>query len=144
MAYLADIFRHLNKLNLKLQRTELNLITFKDTLCGFIAKLQNWRRQVDLVNIAMFENVSDLHGSGIDPAKQLKSETSQHLHAFEKELNLYFPDMLDEEEINLARNPFASELDVLKISNDLQDELLEIRNDSSAYDLFVEKPLSQF
>ena len=92
----------------------------------------------------MFENVSDLHGSRIDPADQVKSEISQHLHALEEELNRYFPDMLEEEEINLARNPFASQLDILKISDDFQDELLEMRNDSSAYDLFVEKPLSQF
>ena len=56
---------------------------FKDTLGGFIAKLQNWHQKVDLGNITMFENISDLHGSGIDPAEQLKSEISQHLHALE-------------------------------------------------------------
>ena len=144
LAYLTDIIGHLNKLNLKLQGTELNLITFKDTLRGFIAKLENRRRKVDLGNIAMFENVSDLHESRIDLAEQLKSEISQHLHALEKELNRYFPNILDEEEINLAKNPFASQLDISKISDDLQDELLEMRNDSSAHDLFVEKPLSQF
>ena len=76
LAYLAYISEHLNKLNLKLQETELNLITFKDTLHGFIAKLQNWSRKVDLGNNAMSGNVSDMHGSGIDPAEQLKSEIS--------------------------------------------------------------------
>ena len=100
MAYF--IFGHLNKLNLKLQGTELNLITFKSTLRDFIAKFQNWRRKVDLGNIVTFENVSDFHESGIDLAEQLKSEISEHLHALEEELNRYFPDMLDEEEINLA------------------------------------------
>ena len=144
LAYLADIFGHLNKLNLKRQGTELNVITFKNTLHGFIAKLQNWRRNVDLGNTAMFENVSDLHGSGIDPAEQLKSAISQHLHGLKEELNCYYPDMLDEEEINLAKNPFASQLHISKISDDFQDELLEMRNDFSAYDLFLEKPLSQF
>ena len=83
LAYLSDIFAHSNKLNLKLQETELNLITFDDTLRGFIAKLRNWLRKVDSYNSAMFENASDLHGSGIDPAEQLKSEISQHLHALE-------------------------------------------------------------
>ena len=92
----------------------------------------------------MFEKVSDLHGSGIDPAEQLKTEISQHLHALEKELNCYFPDILNEEKMNLARNPFASQLDISKISNDLQDELLEMRNNFSAHDRFIEKPLSQF
>ena len=31
-----------------------------------------------------------------------------------------------------------------KIIDDLQGELLEIKNDSSAYGFFLEKPLSQF
>ena len=61
LAYLSDIFAHLNKLNLKLQGIELNLITFKNTLRGFIAKLQNWLRKVYSDNSAMFENASDLH-----------------------------------------------------------------------------------
>ena len=47
LAYLSDIFAHLNKLNLKLQGTELDLIRFKNTLRGFIAKLQNWLRKVE-------------------------------------------------------------------------------------------------
>ena len=72
-----------------------------------------------------------MHGSGIDSAEQLKSEILQRLHALEEELNRYFLNMLDEEEINLARNPFALQFDISKISGDLQDELLEMRNDSS-------------
>ena len=67
----------------------------------------------------MFEKVSDLQESGTDPAEQLKSEISQRLHALEEELNCYFPDILNEEKINLARNPFASQLDISKTSDDL-------------------------
>ena len=39
LVYLSDVFGHLDKLNLKLQGPELNFITLKDSLCGFIAKL---------------------------------------------------------------------------------------------------------
>ena len=92
----------------------------------------------------MFEKVSDLHGSETDPVEQLKSKISQHLHALEEKLNRYFPDILNEEKINLARNPFASQLDISKILDDLQDKLLEMRNDSSTHDLFVKKPFTQF
>ena len=74
LAYLSDVFGHLNKLNLKLQGPELDFITFEDSLCGFIAKLRNWRRKVNLWNIAMFENLFDLHNSGIGSTEQLKSE----------------------------------------------------------------------
>ena len=92
LAYLLDVFGHLNKLNLKLQGPELNFITFKDNLCGFIAKLQNLRCKVNLGNIVMFENLSDSHKSGIGPTEQLKLVISEHLHALQKELNRYFPD----------------------------------------------------
>ena len=70
MAYLADIFGHLNKLNLKLPGTELNLLIFQENVCGFIAKLQNLCQGDNLGSIAMFEKVSDLHESGIDSAEQ--------------------------------------------------------------------------
>ena len=91
----------------------------------------------------MFENLSDLHNSGISSTVQLKSEISEHLHALVKELNHYFPDVA-EEESKLVRNPFLLHLDISKISDDLQDELLDMRNDSSVRELFLEKSLSQF
>ena len=127
---------------MKLQGPELNFITFKDSLCGFIAKLQNWRCKVNLGNIATFENLYDLHNSGNGPTEQLKSEISEHLHTLEKELDRYFPDVA--EESKLVTNPFPLHLDTYEISDDLQDELLDMRNDSSARELFLEKSLSQF
>ena len=119
LTYLADIFGHLNKLNLKLQKTELNLITFKDTLRGFMQSFRIGAEKLIWVTLPCLKRFLkwmevELHGSGIDPAEQLKSEISQHLHALEKELNRYFPDMLDEEEINLARNSFALRLALLR------------------------------
>ena len=37
----------------------------KDSFCGFIAKLENWLCKINLENIAMFENLSNLHNSVI-------------------------------------------------------------------------------
>ena len=115
LTYLSDVFEHLNKLNLKLQGPELNFVTFKDSLCDFIAKLQNWRRKINLGNIAMFENLFDLPKSGIGPTEQPISVTSEHLHALEKELNRYFPDVAEEEKSKLARTLFRFILTSLSI-----------------------------
>ena len=129
----------------KLQGTELNLITFEDTLRSFIAKLQNWRRKVNLGNIAMFEKVSDLHGSEIDPAEQLKLKILQHLHALEEELNRSFRIFWMKKKLHIwSETLLLLILNISKVSDDFQDELLEIRNDSFAHDLFVKKSLSQF
>ena len=58
LAYLADIFEQLNRLNLKLQGKERNVFHLMDCLRGFFAKLQNWQRKVGAGNVAMFENLS--------------------------------------------------------------------------------------
>ncbi len=41
VAYLADIFEQLNRLNLKLRGKERNVFHLMDCLRGFLAKLQN-------------------------------------------------------------------------------------------------------
>ncbi|XP_068212637.1 zinc finger BED domain-containing protein 5-like [Palaemon carinicauda] len=57
VAYLADIFDQLNKLNLKLQGRETHVLLFQDSLWAFVSKLQNWCRKTNLGNIAMFEKL---------------------------------------------------------------------------------------
>ena len=46
LAYMVDIFDQLNKLNLKMQGRNTNIIQFKDSLKTFISKLDNWKRIV--------------------------------------------------------------------------------------------------
>ncbi len=58
LAYLADIFEQLNRLNLKLLGKESNVFHLMDCLRGFFAKVQNWQRKVGAGNVAMFENIS--------------------------------------------------------------------------------------
>ena len=44
----------------------------------------------------------------------------------------------------MLRNPFCAELDVSCIPDDIQDEYLDLRNDSSAHDLFNVKSVTRF
>lgn len=44
----------------------------------------------------------------------------------------------------LTRNPFSAFLDVASIPDELQDEFLDLRNDSLARNLFNEKLIKQF
>ncbi|XP_042209713.1 protein FAM200A-like [Homarus americanus] len=88
LAYLADIFEQLNRLNLKLQGKDRNVFHLMDCLRAFLAKLQNWQRKVNAGNVAMFENLSTVLDENedhlLDPS--LKTEITQHLKILESEL----------------------------------------------------------
>ncbi|XP_023216822.1 zinc finger BED domain-containing protein 5-like, partial [Centruroides sculpturatus] len=144
VAYLADILEQQNRLNLKLQEKETNIIAIHDNLRVFLSKLQNWRRKINLGNIAMFEKLcSVVDESEGEINKNLKEEITGHLKFLENELQRYFPE-LKEEETTFTQNPFSASLDVASIPDELQDEFLDLRNDSSAHNLFNEKLLTHF
>lgn len=144
VAYLADIFDQLNKLNLKLQGRETHVLLFQDNLRAFISKLQNWRRKVNLGNIAMFEKLCGVMDESEGELDQfLKDEITGHLESLEEEFQQYFPELTEEEEA-LVRNPFSATLDISSIPDEVQDEFLDLRNDSTARDLFREKSVTQF
>ncbi|XP_068238447.1 zinc finger BED domain-containing protein 5-like [Palaemon carinicauda] len=71
----------------------------------------------------------------------LKDEITEHLQSLEKEVKRYFPELSQEQEA-LVRNPFCT--DVSSIPDEIQDEYLDLRNDSSARDLFKVKSVTQF
>ena len=68
----------------------------------------------------------------------LKDEITEHLQSLEKEVECFFPDLSQEHE-TLVRNPFCTELDVSSIPDDIHYEFMDLRNDSSAHNLFKVK-----
>ncbi|XP_042230008.1 zinc finger BED domain-containing protein 5-like [Homarus americanus] len=144
LAYLADIFEQLNRLNLKLQSKERNVFHHMDCIRAILDKLQNWQRKVSEGNVVKFENISIVldeieEDHVLDPS--LKNEIIQHLKSLESELKRYFPEF-EEEEGKLVRNPFPGTLDIAAIPDDGQDEFLDLRNESAARDLYKEKSLT--
>ena len=70
-----------------------------------------------------------------------KEEVTEYIDSLENKLQRYLPE-LTEEEAALLRNPFSASIDIARIPNEVQDEFLDLRNDSSALNLFDEKPLT--
>ena len=54
LAYLADIFSHLNETNLSMQGFGINIIICSEKLSSFIAKLEIWIRRVEKGKFANF------------------------------------------------------------------------------------------
>ncbi|XP_076039422.1 zinc finger BED domain-containing protein 5-like [Oratosquilla oratoria] len=143
VAYLVDIFDQVNKLNLKLQGRE-TYILFQDSLRAFVSKFQKWHWNTNLGYLSMFEKLYGTMGeSQVQLDQFLKDEITEHLQSLEKEVERYFPELSQEQEA-LVRNPFSTELDVSSIPDEIQDEFLDLRNDSSAHDLFMVKSVTQF
>ena len=65
-------------------------------------------------------------------------EITEHLQSPKKEVERY---ELSQEQEAKVMNPFCTELDVFSIPDNIRDEFLDLRNDSSARDLFKVKYL---
>ena len=59
-AYLADIFHHLNELNLSLQEKKMNMVKASEKLKSFIGKLLLWSRQLQGGNLANFPFLDEI------------------------------------------------------------------------------------
>ena len=140
LAYLADITEWINKFNFRLQGPDTNILQFVDILHGFIEKIHNWNRRVNQKNFAMFENLSNFE-SGL--SSLIKQEITEHLQSLENEFEKYFPDLKEGSDV-FPRNPFSVMTDIATIPEEVQDELLELRNNSAGREIFMTKSLSQF
>ena len=60
LAYMVDIFDHMNILNLKMQGKNTNTIQFYDILKAFMSKLGNWKRKVRTNKVVIFEELSPI------------------------------------------------------------------------------------
>ena len=120
-----------------MQEKEKNIVHVVDLINGFIAKLSNWRRKVQKGNFAMFASLADI--SHLDD--ELKTNVAQHLEKLECESRSYFPE-LSRDDLTLARNPFR--LSSEKVEDELQDQFIDMKNDSSSQDVFEAFPVTDF
>ena len=125
LSYLVDIFDHLNCLNLKMQRKDTTVIDFMDALNAFVQKLDNWKRKVEMENFAVFEALSSVVDGKL--YQNLSSAILAHLTNLKKEFLTYFPE-ISNVDLELVRKLFSIPLE--KVRDDLQDELIDLRNDS--------------
>ena len=143
LAYLADIFEHLNVLNSSMQGTKLTVFQFADKIEAFKRKVGMWSRKVKHGNIQMFHRVSDFLEDLAEV--DITSDVSEHLDKLSTKLIHYFPE--DPRRGNLwILNPFAvsSDSSEVKLSESLLEELLQLSEDSTMRVTFNMKELIAF
>jgi hypothetical protein len=99
VAYLADIFGHLNSLNASMQGKEQNLFTSSDKLHGFSGNIKIWKAKVESSDLKMFPLTADT-----DP-EITSCLILKYLSVLEEKLQ-YFPS-INVNEYDWVLNPFA-------------------------------------
>lgn len=139
LAYLVDIFTRLNILNKSLQGADVAVTDFVDKLKSFIMKLELWQTKVRKGNFDMFDTLADMQDTF--NADQVANVIVEHLSSLQNELKRYFPDMY-EVDLKLIRNPFHT--DIASVNDNIQEEFIDLVNDSSARDHFEKESLIKF
>ncbi|XP_022823722.1 SCAN domain-containing protein 3-like [Spodoptera litura] len=153
LAYLVDIFTHLNKLNIQLQgsgnknlENVANIFIFEDKLRAFICKLQLWLRKIEENNYSAFATLQSL----VEDKKydaftaNIQENIKTHLHMLIDEFNRYFPEYNEEANLDqkMIRNPFST--DASEVTEEIQEELIELQNDRNCKDAFESNSLESF
>lgn len=145
-AYLSDIFDSLNTLNLKLQGGDSNIIYHRDAITAYTEKLQLWKRKILASNYSCFPKLFAITEEAI--FKEILNETdtknkiSNHLQHLTDEFKRYFPDSCNNIIYRLATDPFHVDIDLLP--DTIQEQTLELKNDSAAQYDFEKMEKAQF
>lgn len=143
LAYLADIFEHLNELNKKMQGRNENILTSSDKLQGFKKKLGLWLEELQKGNLEMYQRTNH---TTIEQKKQLIVDLAQeHLSMLQMKFDHYFYS-INTEQYDWIRNPFATNAihSTEALSLQIREEFMELSNDGTLKLHFAEVPLDVF
>lgn len=137
LAYLSDIFEHLNKLNTSMQGKGENILTSVDKICAMRDKIAIWKRNVNEGNFQMFSKTAKCNLK-----YDISSLISDHLTLLEERLQGYFPN-IQIQDYDWIRNPFVSPV-INNFSLIEEEELAEIKNNRSLHIMYKESELNNF
>ena len=134
LAYLADVFAHLNELNLTLQGKDTCILQHMDKVNAFVKKLQYWHTRVSAKAFDMFHTVADMLLS--TSAEDFYNEEVQkvilnHLDLLTKRFGHYFKDN-DNRNRDWILNPFniiPTDDKLASVPADKIEQLLELSSD---------------
>ncbi len=102
LAYLADIYQHLNNLNTSMQGTKENILTSTDKLLAFKNKLAVWKKHLSRGNVEMFPLLLQTQTEYENVIPLITS----HLGSPSEKLDQYFHS-LSSNTYDWLRNPFT-------------------------------------
>ncbi|XP_071053350.1 zinc finger BED domain-containing protein 5-like [Onthophagus taurus] len=149
LAFLSDLFEHLNNLNKSLQGQDENVITAKDKLHSFIKKIELWSSSINQNNFDSFSSTQSFIeevGSEININSYI-SGMKMVLDNLKKELCHYFS--VQKISINTGQrwilNPFLNAaINEANLATKLKENLLELSADGMLHLKFKSENLDTF
>lgn len=126
LAYLADLFKHLNELSASLQRTGMNTVSAREKLSALVRKFPFWQKRIEKRNFTNFPfleeiTVSDNEGVSIVP------DVTQHLQQLSSFFHGYFSVGALDEASKWILDPFLFNLDFIDDGYLMKNDLAELR-----------------
>jgi hypothetical protein len=141
LAYLADIFNHLNALNASLQGKDSNILKTTDKVSAFKKKLSVWKGRLQERSADMFELFTEFLNENDMSVNDLSAVIIDHLTSLADYFETYFPtgDIADYDWI---RNPFICQL--TELTGREQEQLAELSSDRTLEMNFKQQTLDTF
>ncbi|XP_005376317.1 PREDICTED: protein ZBED8 [Chinchilla lanigera] len=126
LAYLADLFKHLNELSASMQRIGMNTLSAREKLSAFVRKFPCWQKRIEKRNFTNFpflEEVIVSDNEGICIA----AEITLHLQQLSNFFHGYFSVGDLDEASKWVLDPFLFNLDFVDDGHLMKNDLAELR-----------------
>ena len=133
MAYLADIFGHINNVNRAIQGPGVTIFDATEKLKAFLGKLPLWKRRMEAGNYANFPMLEDLFLTNETQREcelflSMREQFCAHLDTLQISFKGYFNmDNLLKEGETWIRNPFLVDLNSICDEDLNKDDLIDLR-----------------
>jgi len=125
LAYLADIFSHLNELNTSIQGTGMNMITAREKMSAFTNKLPIWINRIGSGNYANFPKLDEV--SNAENLLLIVTEMKEHLQVLSQSFQGYFQHGEVSVSQGWMQDPFVFNLDSMDDNDEMKEDLVEMK-----------------
>lgn len=145
LAYLVDIFTHLNDLSCSIQGRVINMITACDRLRAFKNKLLLWIARIKKDNYANFPSLDEIYTEKrTKPTENVMLEICFHLEKLKESFDGYFtPGDLDECDKWIV-NPFSFQLENMEDDDNDKECLIELQSCQAMKLIYESSSLESF
>uniref|UniRef100_A0A8C5NEZ3 DUF4371 domain-containing protein n=1 Tax=Gouania willdenowi TaxID=441366 RepID=A0A8C5NEZ3_GOUWI len=145
LAYLADIFAELNKLNSSMQGRNTLAFQLYDRMEGFVKKMKKWKERVGEGTFSMFPSVDELGDSAV-LSPPITHAILAHLEALHGQFRSYFSEADSwRRDKTWIQFPFRDNAaDGARLTVTEEDQLIELSTDSTFRNIYETKSLTQF